>query len=95
MRNQDPWGKFQADHEELYEEGTFGRIVIIVVLILAGAGIGALIGAFLNPGPRYNRVQRMLEDTKEKIIFRMIIGAIIGGLSAGAFAWKTLRSMKD
>ncbi|MBN1900127.1 hypothetical protein JW926_02225 [Candidatus Sumerlaeota bacterium] len=95
MKNQDPWGKFQADHEELYEEGTFGKILITVILILAGAGIGALIGVFLYPGPRYHRIQQMMEDTSEKIIFRMIIGAIIGGLSAGAFAWKTLRSRKD
>jgi Na+/phosphate symporter len=95
MRNQDPWGKFEADHEELHEEGTFGKIVIMVVLILVGAGIGAFIGALLNPGPRYNRIQRMLEDTQEKIIFRMIIGAVIGGLSAGLFAYKTLFCTKD
>lgn len=95
MRNQDQWGKFEAEHEELHEEGTLGKIVIIVILILAGAGIGAFIGALLNPGPRHTRIQRMLEDTQEKIIFRMIIGAVIGGLSAGVFAWQTWRSMKD
>jgi hypothetical protein len=95
MRNLDPWGKFQAEHEDLHEEGLFGKIVIMAILILVGAGIGAFVGALINPGPRHTRIQRMLEDTKEKILFRMIIGAIIGGLSAGVFAYKTMRSEKD
>lgn len=67
MREQDPWGKFQAEHEDLHEEGTFGRIVIMLILILVGAGIGAFLGALLNPGPRHTRIQRMMDTLGKKL----------------------------
>ncbi len=89
------WKDFHAEHEERREAGIVTRILTLLFFTLGGATVGGVLGFFITFGPRHRRIQHLMEDTPEKIKFRVIVGAIIGAIAAIIFVIRTWRSMKD